>query len=218
MLKETHIYCVPGMGANERIFEFLKLPQTYVIHIIPWKQPKIKESLQDYAKRMAADVTKPNPVLIGVSFGGIVVQEMKAFLNAQKIIIISSVKSKYELPVRLQVLRDTKLYKLLPTKMLEKVKNWEKLVFGPYNKKRARLYNNYMMDINKQYLDWAIENVLQWDRKREDKNVVHIHGEEDKVFPVDNIQGCILVPKADHSMILTKALWFNEKLPKLIES
>jgi esterase/lipase len=35
---------------------------------------------------------KENPVLIGVSFGGILVQEMAKHIDARKVIIISSVK------------------------------------------------------------------------------------------------------------------------------
>jgi esterase/lipase len=48
--------------------------------------------LDDYAKRIAKKIKRENPVLIGVSFGGILVQEMAKHINTRKVIIISSVK------------------------------------------------------------------------------------------------------------------------------
>ena len=47
---------------------------------------------------MAERVVEPNAILVGVSFGGVVVQEMAAFLNLKNLVIISSVKTKEELP------------------------------------------------------------------------------------------------------------------------
>jgi hypothetical protein len=39
--------------------------------IFEWEIPLAKESLDDYAKRIAKKIKRENPVLIGVSFGGI---------------------------------------------------------------------------------------------------------------------------------------------------
>jgi len=63
---------------------------------------KKKESFSDYAKKMAVNVTEPDSVLAGVSFGGLVAKEMSVFLNLKKLIIIFSIKTKFELPKKLQ--------------------------------------------------------------------------------------------------------------------
>jgi len=217
MLKEKiHVYCMPGLAADVNIFEFIKLPDEFVIHTISWKMPVKNEPLVDYAKRMSKEVEVDNAILIGVSFGGILVQEMNAFLNLKKLIIISSVKSKHELPLRLQVIKTTKLYKLIPTGLIGKVKRWEQLFYGDMSKKIAQVYQKYLTVTNKDYLDWAIENVLEWKREKPIVGVIHIHGELDQVFPIENIKDCIVVPKANHAMILRRSKWFNEHLPKLI--
>jgi esterase/lipase len=54
------------------------------------------------------------PVLVGVSFGGILVQEIAAVFKQKKVIIISSVKSNTEFPRRLKLAKTTKAYKLIP--------------------------------------------------------------------------------------------------------
>ena len=68
----------------------------------------------------------------------------------------------------------------------------------------------------KVYLDWAIEQMVLWNRAEVDENVVHIHGDADAVFPIKHIQNCIVIKGGTHIMILTKHKWFNENLPRII--
>jgi len=218
MEEVTHVYFVPGMAADVSIFEFIKLPEDrYVKHVIPWKIPEKKESIEVYAKRMCEEVVHTPCVLIGVSFGGIMVQEMSKFLKFKKIIIISSVKSKHELPGRMKLARKTKVYKLMPTSLVSKIDNWEKLAFGDFAKKRAIMYQKYLSINDKTYLDWAIKNVVCWEQEKPIEGVVHIHGDKDIVFPIINITNCIAIEKGTHVMIINRARWFNEHLPKIIE-
>ena len=80
--------------------------------------------MSQYAKRITDKITKPDPVLIGVSFGGILVQEMAQFITARKVIIISSVKNNLEFPKRLKVIKATKAYKLFHQLGLQMLKVW----------------------------------------------------------------------------------------------
>ncbi len=215
--KKIHIYCVPGLGASTSIFEYIKLPDIFQLHFIPWKIPDKEDTLESYASKMCNEIKHDNSILLGVSFGGIMVQEMSKIVNTHKIIVISSVKSKYELPKRLQLVRDTKLYKLLPTALFEKVNGWEQFFFGETNKKIAKVYEKYLNVMNKQYLDWAIENVLCWQQEKPLPNTIHIHGTKDHVFPVENINNCILISNATHAAILRRSKWFNEHLPEILQ-
>ena len=66
------------------------------------------------------------------------------------------------------------------------------------------------------YLDWAIETILYWKQKETNETVIHIHGDADAVFPIKNIQNCMVLKGGTHVMIVSKFKWFNENLPKLI--
>ncbi len=213
-----NVYCVPGMAANVSIFEFLKLPSNYKIYTIAWEIPYEKETLQEYAKRLSIQVKEPNSVLLGVSFGGIVVQEMSRFLEVRKLVIVSSVKSKFELPKRFEVVRLTRLNKIIPTSLVQKVENWEQLLVTESIKKIGRLYDKYLTMKDPYYLDWSIENILNWKQEEPIENSIHIHGDNDFVFPIKNIKGCEVLPKGTHAMIVNRARWFNENLPRLIEN
>ena len=126
--------------------------------------PKPKEALTAYAQRMAAKVVHENAVLLGVSFGGILVQEMGAYLKLRKLIIVSSVKTRYELPRRMRIARFTKAYRLAPTRLAQNVEALAKYTFGKTVKRRVELYKKYLSVNDKAYLDWAIEQVVCWDR------------------------------------------------------
>lgn len=216
-MNKIPVYFVPGMAANTTIFENISLPaEQFEVIFIPWKLPKNKETIQQYAKRMASEVKHDNAVLIGVSFGGVMVQEMAAFLKLRKLIIISSIKSSSELPRRMKIAKTTKAYKLLPTSWLKDVEKFVKYAFGDNLKRKLKLYEKYLHVRDKNYLDWALENMMCWERAECDSNVIHIHGDADEVFPVKHIKDYIKVKGGTHAMILSKYKWFNANLPKII--
>ena len=217
-MSKVHVYLMPGLAASPKIFENLKFPDDdFEIHLLEWFLPIKNESLESYAQRMAENVKQPDPVLIGVSFGGILVQEMAKYLDPRKIIIISSVKNKYEFPLRMRMAKKTRAYKLIPTRLLSNVEFLLKYGLGEKIKGRLELYKMYLSVNDKKYLDWAIKHVLIWDRKETDHSVIHIHGDQDNVFPIKNIKNCMVVKGGTHAMILFKAKWLNENLPKLIK-
>ena len=211
------IYLMPGMAANPTIFEHIKLPEEqYKIYWLEWKLPNKNETISSYAKRMCEDINHDNPVLLGVSFGGILVQEMSKHIAVKKLIIVSSVKTKHELPKRMKLLKATKAYKILPTQLVSSIDLLAKYAFGNTITKRIELYKKYLSVSDKVYLDWAIEQVVCWEQDQPMENVVHIHGDNDMVFPFANLGTCISIKGGTHIMIINKYKWFNENLPKLI--
>lgn len=209
---------MPGLAASPTIFERIQLPaDLFEMHLLEWEIPLEHESLQAYAKRMAQKVTHENPVLIGVSFGGILVQEMKAFLQPKKVIIISSVKANFEFPRRFKIAKTTKAYKLIPTQLFENIESLMKFSFGSsIIKQRLVLYEKFLSVRNKHYLDWSIEQIINWERKDIDPEIIHIHGDADEVFPPKYIKEFIPIKGGTHIMILSKYKWLNENLPKII--
>ena len=214
---KTSVYFMPGLAASSLIFERITLPQDlFEVYFLDWELPIGEESLTDYARRMAQKITAPNPVLIGVSFGGILVQEMAVFLNPQKVIIISSVKSNLEFPRRMKIAKTTKAYKLIPTSIFSNMEKLSAFSFGKSIAQRLKLYEGYLSVRDVKYLDWAIERIVLWDRTQVDKSVVHIHGDADEVFPIQYISDCIVVKGGTHIMILSKYKWLNENLLDII--
>ena len=212
-----HVYLMPGMAASPLIFEYIKLPkETFKLHYLQWAIPLENENLSAYALRMANTIVHENPVLLGVSFGGVLVQEMSKHIKVKKLIIVSSVKTKHEIPLKMQLARTTGAYKLVPTQLASKIDVFEKYAFGKTIAKRLELYKKYLSVNNSYYLSWAIKEMVCWDQDKPYKGIVHVHGDKDPVFPIKNIKNCKVVPGGTHIAIIDKYKWFNANLPALI--
>ncbi len=208
---------MPGLAANPSIFEMISLPEDkFKIHWLDWLLPKPGEKLIDYSARLCKKIEHEDPVLIGVSFGGVIVQEMAQIIEVQRVIIISSVKSEKELPRRMRFARCTKAFKILPTSLARHVDALEKIAVGDFATKRAKLYKKYLSITDTRYLDWAIEKMVCWERPEPYKGVVHIHGDKDEIFPYKYIDGCITVKGGTHVMIINRFRWFNDHLEEII--
>jgi hypothetical protein len=151
-----------------------------------------------------------------VSFGGFIVQEMARHMKARKVIIISSVKQSSELPRRLLFARFTKIHKLLPTGLVNNVEILSKYAFGENLGKRLKLYEQYLSMRDTTYIDWSINQIVNWTQNEPLAGLVHIHGEKDAVFPIQYIKNCITVKNGTHTMIIHRYKWFNERLPAII--
>ncbi|MFV7235869.1 alpha/beta hydrolase [Flavobacterium sp. ZB4R12] len=216
-MSKIPVYLMPGLAASTAIFERIALPSaTFETHLLEWEIPLDNESLMDYAKRIAEKIKHKNPVLIGVSFGGILVQEMAKYIDARKVIIISSVKSNLEFPRRLKIAKTTKAYKLIPVNLILNMESLAKFSFGEKVNQRLKLYEKFLSVRDIRYLNWAVEQVVLWERTVVDENVIHIHGDMDDVFPIKNIKNCVVVKGGTHIMILNKYKWLNENLPSII--
>jgi len=210
----TNVYFMPGMSANSLIFERIKIKGNFNFHYLEWIEPKKNECLKKYSIRFSKLIKHEFPILIGVSFGGILVQEISKIIHVKKIIIISSVKSKREFPVSMKVVKTTKSYKILPVKWINDFESLISFVFGPRVKRKIELYRKYLSVRDEKYLSWAFKELIEWDQDKPLENIIHIHGSRDMIFPVLSIKNYVEVPDGDHAMILKKADWINEFLEK----
>ena len=217
-MRTIPVYCMPGMAASPKIFEFIDLPDKFEIFCLSWTTPKQDELLSDYAKRMCNKVKHKNPVLLGVSFGGILVQEMAKYISVHQIIIISSIKSRIELSFPMKMAKKTNAHKLLPTQWINNIDLLAMFSFGRGIKKRISLYQRYLSERDPKYLNWAIDSLVNWKQENVIDNIVHIHGISDNVFPIKNLNQPFIKIRGGHAIIITQAKWFNKELPKIIQN
>jgi len=214
---KIHVYFMPGMAANPSIFKHIQLPKDqFEQHLLSWFIPEQNMTLSEYALKMTKSIVHENIILFGVSFGGMLIQEMAKYVKTRKVIIVSSVKHESELPKRMIFAKYTKVHKLLPTGLVNNVELLTKYAFGETVNKRLELYEEYLSIKDKYYIDWSIDQIVNWKQTFCPESLVHIHGEKDNVFPIGNIKNCIPVKSGTHTMIIHRARWFNEHLPAII--
>ena len=156
------IYLMPGMAASPKIFELIKFPLNYKIIYLTWIKPKTNETMKAYAKRMSLFIIDDNPVLIGVSFGGILVQEISKYIKVKKLIIISSVKSKVELSMSMKFAKKTGIHRFLPLNWINDLEKLLLFVFGPSIKAKVDAYKKYLSERDPDYLKWSINQIINW--------------------------------------------------------
>lgn len=200
------IYQISGLGANDKAFKYLKINPEFELIPIPWLQPETGETLEHYAERMSERIdTNEEFILMGLSFGGIIAQEMNRFLNPKLNILISTVKSRQELPPIMRFSSHSHLHKLIPPKFISSDNGISYAVF-------RKIYNAKLPDINEffefrdpYYLKWSINQIVNWKNNVEMGNFVHIHGNKDLVFPISKIKDPLVVEGGTHVMVMQKA-------------
>jgi pimeloyl-ACP methyl ester carboxylesterase len=217
-MEKIPVYFMPGLAASPTIFENIKLPEDqFESYFLEWVLPDGDEPLADYAARMAKNIKHKNPILLGVSFGGVLVQEMAKVVQARRVVIISSVKCNTEFPRRMHFAKMTHAYRIFPTSLMVRVDWLAKVAVGNNMiTRRLNLYEKFLAVRDKKYLDWALKSIILWDRCEPDAGVIHIHGDKDEVFPPKYIKGFIPVKGGTHIMIINKYKWLNENLPQII--
>lgn len=209
---------MPGLAASSLVFENIRLKNSkYQLHRIDWIQPNRNENIKSFCIRLSKKIKHKEPILLGVSFGGIIVQELDKILKVKKLIIVSSVKSHTEYPFVFKIARDYQLNNALPFGMFDNfIKFSLKLNINKLYK-RIDLAERYLTERDEKYLEWAVWSLLNWKQDEYRSDIIHIHGDKDKVFPIENISNCIKIRDGRHEMIILKAKWFNENLIPLIE-
>ena len=111
------IYLISGLGADERVFQnldFGRLKPTF----IKWIEPIKNETNEEYALRLSEQFDTNKPIILGVSFGGMIAIEIAKQIDYQQVILISSAKTKAEIPIIYRILGRLKLHKLVPIRLL----------------------------------------------------------------------------------------------------
>ncbi len=204
------IYAIPGLGADRRMFAY-QLQLDYDIQFIEWITPLKKESLGQYAARFSKlfDTSQPFS-LLGVSLGGMMCMELAKHLPAEKVILVSSCKTKNELPPQLRLMKTLKLHKLVSASVLKRMIKFYSNTFGDLDGELKTLFNHMIANCDPTFLIWAADAVINWDNEDIMENVVHIHGTKDKVLQFSFVENDITVEGGTHYMIGTRVEEVNE--------
>ncbi len=210
------IYCVSGLGADGRVFEKLKFQGYKPVHI-HWLEPKKGETIADYTKRLTTQIKSKRPILIGLSFGGIIAVEIAKQIDTEKVILISSTKNEQEVPFYFKIFRWLPIYLLLPAKLLlwfgRMIASW---FFGLKTIDERKLLNAILFDTDARFVKWAIHQIVTWKNELIPQNIYHIHGEGDRIFPFQFVHEDFSVEKGGHLMIITQADCISNLIQKIV--
>ncbi len=195
------IYAISGLGADERVFQYLALD--YEIIVLPWLKPVKKESLQVYAQRMCGQVDISRKFgLMGVSFGGMIAVEMTKLLSPEFTILISSAEKKSDLKKGIQFFKGITFIEKLPPVFFNLPKFIAYWLFGT---KHKVLLKNILDDSDPRFTRWAIQGVLSWNNEYSIPETIRIHGDRDRIISVTINKNTNVIPGGGHFMIVDRA-------------
>jgi pimeloyl-ACP methyl ester carboxylesterase len=209
------VYFISGLGADKRAFSFLDLSFCEPF-FIDWIVPLKNESLSAYAARLKEQIKDDNPIIVGVSFGGMLATEIAKSDPTVKVILISSNKIKKEFPRILMVGKYIPLYKWVPSAVLKKATIFRKLFFGPTGEKQQKIFHQILKDTDTNFTKWAVYAILHWENAVIPKNVVHIHGTSDKLLPYRLVKADYSVEKGTHLMVMNQPGEISSLLKQII--
>ncbi|MEP7107793.1 MAG: alpha/beta hydrolase [Ferruginibacter sp.] len=211
------IYCISGLGADERAFSRLKL-EGYEISCLPWLIPLPNETIKDYAIRMSKGITDEKPVLMGLSFGGMMCIEISKLLPVEKLILISSIKSGRELPRWMKLAGILRLNKIFPMRSFKITEPLQNRFIGISAPEEIEMVRSYRRNAPQPYMDWAINEVLKWRNDWHPPTLYHVHGDADRIFPINNLAPTHIIKDGGHFMIINKAAEVNAALEDIVAS
>lgn len=212
-----HIYCISGLGADKRVFSKFGFPG-HEIHFIVWIIPEKNQSIESYAKRLISQIHHNNPILIGLSFGGIMCIEIARQIKTELIIIISSIKSSDEMPLWMRLSGKLKLNRLFPMRSFKLIEPLEDYNLGVKTKAEKEMVHDYRRNIDTGYSNWAVNAILNWKNKSTPENLYHIHGDIDKIFSIKKIKPNYTIQNGGHLMILNKSDEVNECISSILKA
>ena len=175
------LYCLSGLGCDERVFSKLKIEGVDLVHM-KWISPLRKESMSSYAKRMMGHYNLPeNCSLIGLSFGGMLASEIAKINPPKKLFLISTILTKKELPIKYRIAKFLLLHKWAPYRLIKSFSRLTNYAFGVKTGEDKQLLQEIIADTNSKFLKWSVHAVFNW-KNIESHKSIRIHGFGDKIL------------------------------------
>ena len=177
------VYFISGLGADKRAFSLLDLSFCEPV-FVDWLAPLKDETLSSYASRIRLQIPDVRPIIIGLSFGGMLTAEMASQDPTVIGILISSCKSKNEIPFYLKAGKFIRLYKWLPAKFIQGNSTVAMWLFGIKGQKHKEIFRSMAAAADTDFNRWAISAILHWSIQTVPSKVIHIHGTADRILPL----------------------------------
>jgi len=206
------IYFLPGLGADFRLFR-KQLEAGMPITILEWKIPLKGETIQQYAARMAADISKSDKLILGgVSMGGMMAIEIAKIVRPEKLILISSAKNRNELPLFFRFFKYLPVQRWLPYAFfnnIQVVANAIYPLFGKMRREEKKIFVEMAKAAPQEFVKWALNAIVTWENTEVPAPTIHIHGTADLILPYRYVRNVITIKKGTHLMISERAEEIN---------
>jgi pimeloyl-ACP methyl ester carboxylesterase len=209
-------YFISGMGADRRIFKYIRLPMEVEAVFLDWIPFKNGEGLSEYAERLSGNIDHSRPfVLVGLSLGGMLAVEIARRSAPVCTIILGSVPVSDQLPRYFRLAHRLRLLDILTPSFFMSAAVAKRL-FTRESRDDKALIRDMIRDCDPEFIRWAMRAVLRWNNRIVPKPLLHLHGSRDEVFPIWLTRPTHSIPGAGHLLVMTHAREVNDLLHQLL--
>ena len=206
------IYAIPGLGTTEKLYMNTQIKGVEII-VLKWPVVDKNDTMQSYAKKFIPQInTTISFCLLGVSFGGMLCVELVKMISPQKTFLVSSCKTLKELPWFIKMLKYIPLFKIMNESFFRNMAFQSRFIIGFPREYNAE-FIEMLSGMQENYFKYCTDMIINWNRKEIPNNIIHIHGNKDKLLEYKNVKSDYTINNGSHAMIVFKA----EEINKIIE-
>jgi hypothetical protein len=207
------IYAIPGLGTNEKLYVNTHIKNHQIV-ILNWPIPTLNETMESYAKKFLPQIDQTKPFcLLGVSFGGMLCAELSKTTTPFKLFLVSTCKTRMELPWYLKIFKHIPIHKIVGEKYHRKLAYHGKWFIG-FGNAYIPEYLGMVNSMTENYFKFCINIIVNWKGKDYGKNIIHIHGTNDRLLKYKYVKSDYTIKGGSHAMIVFNAAeinWIIEK-------
>lgn len=210
------VYFITGLGASIRSFHFLDVSFCNAVFIeLP---PVAKaEGLKDYALKVRRLIPDEHPVIVGLSFGGMLAVEIAKNDPLTQVILISSIRSSSQFPAYMRLGIYLPLYRWMPGSWQKQCKNiFQGIIGRTHGAAYKEIQDLILKESDPKVTSAIIDMVLRWKSETIPPNIIHIHGTADRTLPYRKIKADYTIDGGTHLMIMDRAEEIVEILKKIL--
>lgn len=210
------VYLLPGIACDHRLFDRIDLTGSEVV-ALDWPAFPTGCTLTSIAEELAKQVDREQPhVLVGVSMGGMVAQELAMFTNPKKVVLISSWMGPQEQPLSVRVSKALHFWWMINSFTMKAT--WPlKRFLGQREGTVDKLLYEMAVKEGAPKIRTGLKAIMRWKGSPWKGPVVRIHGDKDLVtplrFPVDHV-----VKGGEHIMVMTCSKEISSLLRSVISA
>ena len=196
------LYLLPGMGGDERLFKNLDL-SAYDTTVVRFPVPDGPIRMADYAALLHSQIDTTEAFsLLGVSLGGMLSVELAEQLQPRHVIIVSSAKTKNELPGKIRFNRILPLYRIIGGRAQRGLGGMGRFLFERRARAEEPTFRAMLRSKDPRYLKWTTYAVTHWERELAPSRIVHVQGTKDHTIPIKNISDAVPIADGGHMVIM----------------
>lgn len=208
------IYLISGLGADTSIFQYLQLNGLRV-HALEWDTPRRGESLESYAMRLSKHILSPEPILLGLSFGGMVAVEIARHRPVKQVILVSSIRHRGQLPPYGRLALALGVHHLLSESLIRWCANVLASIL-PDRTEADHLRRHLLHRANTSFVKWTFDAMASWKDAEAAVDIVHLHGTRDVVLPIRYVTPDIVIEGGTHFMVAQRSQELSQHINEVV--